>query len=298
MASLARLLASPAAAAPAVRWALVPKLGRIRIHIGLYEGTKHPFATDAIRRGVPKRHLQRFLGHASVTSTRRYARLADNAMLEVLRNPAKPAWRHGAEDSTPRFNRHFGVGPPGFGPGRGRKRSSDFSYLRGSIGLGGKSATSRAAINGGAMASTNGAPVCVRRLLATRREIQALQRRSSRAKACTSTSRRPGSTTRSGVAVRRGRYEAGSPRTGEHSDPVEGPDLCEPKVRADCGSTDFEGARSPRHEDIQVEADGRICFVVRMPGFRGVAELRVASDDFSAGAGASIRSRTHPVNPI
>ncbi len=53
--------------------------------ISLYEGTKHSMATDAIRRGVSERHLQRFLGHASVESTRRYARLADNAMLEVLR---------------------------------------------------------------------------------------------------------------------------------------------------------------------------------------------------------------------
>ena len=53
--------------------------------VGLYEGTKHSFATDAIRRGVPERSLQRFLGHASVMSTRRYARLADTALLEVLR---------------------------------------------------------------------------------------------------------------------------------------------------------------------------------------------------------------------
>ena len=53
--------------------------------ISLYEGAKHSFATDAIRRGVPERHLQRFLGHASVEATRRYARLADNAMLEALR---------------------------------------------------------------------------------------------------------------------------------------------------------------------------------------------------------------------
>ena len=55
--------------------------------ISLYQGTKHSFATDAIRRGVPERFLQRFLGHASVESTRRYARLADNAMLEVLPPP-------------------------------------------------------------------------------------------------------------------------------------------------------------------------------------------------------------------
>ncbi len=53
----------------------------------LYEGTKHSMATDALRRGVSERALQRFLGHASVQSTRRYARLADSALLEVLRPP-------------------------------------------------------------------------------------------------------------------------------------------------------------------------------------------------------------------
>jgi len=47
------------------------------------------FATDAIPRGVPERHLQRFLGHASIQSTRRYARLADNALIEVLRVPSR-----------------------------------------------------------------------------------------------------------------------------------------------------------------------------------------------------------------
>ena len=57
-----------------------------------YEGTKHTIATDVIRRGVPERALQRLLGHASVQSTRRYARLADNALIEVLRPPA-PDWR-------------------------------------------------------------------------------------------------------------------------------------------------------------------------------------------------------------
>ena len=61
-------------------------------HVTLYEGTKHTMATDAIRRGVPERALQRFLGHASVLSTRRYARLADHALIEVLR-PAKASWR-------------------------------------------------------------------------------------------------------------------------------------------------------------------------------------------------------------
>jgi integrase len=61
-------------------------------HISLYEGTKHSMATDAMRRGVSERALQRFLGHTSVQSTRRYARLADNALLEVLRSPSA-VWR-------------------------------------------------------------------------------------------------------------------------------------------------------------------------------------------------------------
>jgi integrase len=49
-------------------------------------------ATDALRSGVPESALQRFLGHASVQSTRRYARLADNALVEVLR-PVEPSER-------------------------------------------------------------------------------------------------------------------------------------------------------------------------------------------------------------
>jgi site-specific recombinase XerD len=70
--------------------------------ISFFEGTEHSFATDAIRRGVSERHLQRFLGHSSVVSTRRYARLADNAMLKVMR---------------PEHKGERQVGPPGFEPG-------------------------------------------------------------------------------------------------------------------------------------------------------------------------------------
>lgn len=61
-------------------------------HVTPYEGSKHTMATTAIRCGDPERALRRFLGHASVLSTRRYARLADHALIEVLR-PAKPSWR-------------------------------------------------------------------------------------------------------------------------------------------------------------------------------------------------------------
>ena len=91
--------------------------------ISLYEGTKHSFATDAIRRGVPERHLQTFLGHASIESTRRYARLADNALLEVLRPSKKRAKRTSDKRATSlretklSKSAAFGVGPPGFEPG-------------------------------------------------------------------------------------------------------------------------------------------------------------------------------------
>ena len=74
-------------------------------HISLYEGTKHTFATDAIRRGVPERHLQRFLGHASVQSTRRYARLADNALVEVLRPLALDERQASDKDSADKSER-------------------------------------------------------------------------------------------------------------------------------------------------------------------------------------------------
>jgi integrase len=56
----------------------------------LYEGTKHTMATDAVRRGVSERALQTFLGHADVRSTRRYAKLADEVLISVLRPTPTP----------------------------------------------------------------------------------------------------------------------------------------------------------------------------------------------------------------
>ena len=78
-------------------WLFVDKAAQSKVaaalpHVTLYEGTKHTMATDTIRRGVPEHALQRLLGHATVLSTGRYARLADHALIEVLR-PAKPGWR-------------------------------------------------------------------------------------------------------------------------------------------------------------------------------------------------------------
>jgi hypothetical protein len=65
-------------------------------HVPLYEGTKQSFATDAIRRGVPERLLQRFLRHASITSMRHYARLADTALVDVL-PPRTTPWRQAGD---------------------------------------------------------------------------------------------------------------------------------------------------------------------------------------------------------
>jgi len=94
-------------------------------HVSLYEGTKHSMATDAIRRGVSERALQRFLGHASVISTRRYARLADNALIEVLR-PARSGWRQAGDkgpENNPERSREVTRGPSRIRTGKGgRKR--------------------------------------------------------------------------------------------------------------------------------------------------------------------------------
>ena len=65
-------------------------------------------ATDAIRRGVSERVLQVYLGHADARSTRRYARLSDEALVSVLRPRAtqKPVGALSvAEDSSQRRER-------------------------------------------------------------------------------------------------------------------------------------------------------------------------------------------------
>ena len=59
------------------------------IRVTLYEGTKHAMATDALRRGVQERHIQAFLGHADIRSTRRYAQPADEGLIVVLPTRAR-----------------------------------------------------------------------------------------------------------------------------------------------------------------------------------------------------------------
>jgi hypothetical protein len=96
-------------------------------HTSLYEGTKHTFATDAIRRGVPERLTQRFLGHASVHSTRRYARLANNARLEVLRLPERGGRQTGDKVSRDKPERSRGIGGE---PSRVRMRVAETEEVK------------------------------------------------------------------------------------------------------------------------------------------------------------------------
>lgn len=55
------------------------------VEISLYEGTKHSRAIDLLRQGVSERVLQALLGHRDARSTRRYARFADEALVDAIR---------------------------------------------------------------------------------------------------------------------------------------------------------------------------------------------------------------------
>jgi hypothetical protein len=100
-------------------------------------------ANEAIRRDLPERALQRLLGHASVQSTRSYARLAENALIEVLRPASRrddaPDPRAGDKLATtvpepkPKSQKDFDGGPPGFEPaGSGYSRAARGWVLGGS----------------------------------------------------------------------------------------------------------------------------------------------------------------------
>ncbi len=63
-------------------------------------------------------------------------------------------------------------------------------------------------------------------------------------------------------------------------DPVEKPDFCAPKGKADCRHYDFQGDRAPHFGDIQVSRQGAISFTVRSKAFRGERTVRVQSTNF------------------
>lgn len=85
----APLFTNPATGGPWAKSALRRRweaaCAKVGVRIGLYNGTKHTLATEQIRRGTTERTLQAILGHADAKSTRRYARLADQAVVEALR---------------------------------------------------------------------------------------------------------------------------------------------------------------------------------------------------------------------
>ncbi len=51
---------------------------------------RHTFASRAYQRGVPPQRVQKWLGHASITTTERYAHLAEeagDALIDALDEP-------------------------------------------------------------------------------------------------------------------------------------------------------------------------------------------------------------------
>ena len=52
---------------------------------GAYDGTRHSRATEWKRQGVDNETIGKILGHRDRRSTERYARLADQAVLDMVR---------------------------------------------------------------------------------------------------------------------------------------------------------------------------------------------------------------------
>ena len=89
------LFINPTARNPEKRWLDNPlreewnrATKRLGLVVKFYEGTKHATATDAIQRGVSLQTVQKALRHGDSRSTERYAKIADHAPLDLLRNPA------------------------------------------------------------------------------------------------------------------------------------------------------------------------------------------------------------------
>ena len=67
--------------------------------------------------------------------------------------------------------------------------------------------------------------------------------------------------------------------SAEMIDPVEKPEWCAPAGTADCRNYDFFGDRHPKFEQIEVQPNGKVSFVVRTPALRPHGVLRVESED-------------------
>ncbi len=62
--------------------------------------------------------------------------------------------------------------------------------------------------------------------------------------------------------------------------PIEKPDYCAPKGKADCRNYDFQGDRAPKFEAIWAQAQGTISFLVHSSAFRDNQAVRVRSNDY------------------
>lgn len=63
-------------------------------------------------------------------------------------------------------------------------------------------------------------------------------------------------------------------------DAVEKPEQCAPRGTADCRHYDFLGDRAPRFDEIRVNRDGNLSFVVHSKAFRNQKAVSVQSMDF------------------
>lgn len=79
---------------------------RVGISVPLYSGTKHSTATALRAAGVDDRVLQRLLGHSRLSSTERYARLQDGALVTALgKRPVSPACPQTEKQAEPKPKR-------------------------------------------------------------------------------------------------------------------------------------------------------------------------------------------------
>ena len=66
---------------------------KVGVKVSCYEGTRHSLASQAINRGISERKIGDFLGHKTLTSTRRYAKMKTDSLKEI--------WGQEGQDRSP-----------------------------------------------------------------------------------------------------------------------------------------------------------------------------------------------------
>lgn len=77
---------------PEILYAICRKAGLRRVG---WHVLRHTFASHLVMRGEPLKAIQELLGHASITTTMRYAHLSPNVRRDAVNNLDAPAPRHG-----------------------------------------------------------------------------------------------------------------------------------------------------------------------------------------------------------